>query len=78
LKNYKKLKRSFGVNELGMIDFPTKYSNVRISRIINSDKTGGCSFCFPHGCETTNATIGKYSSKRNWKSYRKNQWKKKI
>ena len=43
-----------------MIDFPKKYSNVKISRIYNTDKTGGCPWCFPHGFETNNSTIGKY------------------
>ena len=72
---FKKLKKAFGLNEFGMIDFPEKYSNVKISRFYNTDKTGGCSWCFPHGLETNNSTIGKYQNNRNWKSYRGNQWK---
>lgn len=33
----------------------------------------GCSYCFPHGCETINSKEIKFQ--RNWKKYRKTQWK---
>ena len=73
MKNYKKLKRAFGLNEMGLIDFPRKISNIQISRIVNHEKMGGCSFCFPHGFETTNATSAKNT--RSWKNHRLKQWK---
>ena len=78
MKHFKKLKKAFGINEIGMIDFPKKISNVKISRIHNTDKTGGCSYCFPHGFETNNSTISKYWNNKNWKSYRKYQYKNSI
>ena len=64
--------KAFGKNELGLVDFPKKISNVKISRL-KFGKLRGCSWCFPHGWETTNATISK--NKRSWKFYRKNQYK---
>lgn len=75
MKCYKKFKDTFGLNAFGEIDFPRKISNVRISRIRNTDSRGGCSFCFPHGWETTNAKWDK--NQRNWKKYRRSQWKQK-
>lgn len=75
MKHFKKLKKAFGLNEIRIIDFPKKISNVKISRIYNTDKTGGCSFCFPHGIDTNNSKISKYRNNVNWKSYRKTQWK---
>lgn len=71
-KSKKRLKKVFGTNELGMIDYPPKFSNVRIARI-NFGNIRGCSWCFPHGWETDNATADSYQ--RNWKKYRKTQWK---
>ncbi|GGG07131.1 hypothetical protein GCM10011344_04560 [Dokdonia pacifica] len=73
MKNYKKLKEAFGLNEYGLIDFPKKISNIKISRIVNHEKMGGCSYCFPHGYETVNATVGKNT--RSWKNNRLKQWK---
>lgn len=73
MRHFKKLKRTFGLNEFGTIDFPEKYSNIKISRIYNTDKRGGCTWCFPHGFETTNSKQSKFT--RNWKKYRKTQWK---
>lgn len=73
MKHYKRFKKVFGVNAYGLIDFPKKYSNVKISRISNHSKMGGCSFCFPHGMETTNSKYAKFT--RNWKRYRKTHWK---
>ncbi len=63
--------KAFGLNEIGMVDFPTKYSNVNISRYVNQGN--GCDRCFPHGCETYNSKANKYQ--KNWKKYRKQQWK---
>ncbi|WP_272149268.1 phosphate ABC transporter substrate-binding protein [Tenacibaculum aiptasiae] len=73
MKNLKRLKKVFGLNEYGFIDFPKKISNVKVSREINYVKMGGCSFCFPHGFETINSTISKNT--RSWKKNRKKQWK---
>jgi hypothetical protein len=70
---YKKCyRKAFGLNEAGLIDFPAKISNVRIERI-EWGNLMGCSWCFPHGWETINSTIGK--QQRNWKKYRKKRWK---
>lgn len=73
MKNSKKMKKAFGLNELGFIDFPKKTSNVKISRIAHHEDMGGCSYCFPHGYETINSTLSKNT--RSWKKNRKNQWK---
>lgn len=73
MKN-KKLKDAFGVNEYQLIDFPKKISNVQISRILYGDEMG-CSWCFLHGIETINSKEIKFQ--RNWKKFRKTQWKNK-
>ncbi|MBL7879190.1 MAG: phosphate ABC transporter substrate-binding protein [Chryseobacterium gambrini] len=72
MKKIKTLKKSFGSNEFGLVDFPKKISNVQISRILYGDEMG-CSYCFPHGFETINSKEIKFQ--RNWKKYRKPQWK---
>ena len=73
MRHRKQFVKAFGLNEFGKVDFPEKISNTRISRIQNSDKMGGCSYCFPHGIDTTNS---KYSKRtRNWKKYRRKQYK---
>lgn len=72
MKNFKKLKKALGKDEMGNIAFPIKMSNVQLSRIINGDKRG-CSWCFPHGWETSNSTQN--NNQRNWKKFRKTQWK---
>lgn len=66
-------KRQFGVDEFGFTLIPSKFSNVKVSRIYNTDKTGGCSYCFPHGIECNNSSHR--NSERNWKSHRNNQWR---
>ncbi|PQJ82612.1 metallophosphoesterase family protein [Polaribacter glomeratus] len=78
MKHFKKFKKAFGLNEIRLIDFPKKQSNVKISRICNSDKRGGCSWCFSHGIDTNNSKSSKYWNNRSWKSYRNNQFKKNI
>ena len=71
--NEKKVfRKAFRLNEFGLVDFPKKISNVKISRLKYGEERG-CSWCFPHGWETTNATVAK--NKKNWKNHRKNQWK---
>lgn len=72
MKKIKTLKKSFGYNEFGLVDFPKKISNVQISRILYGNEMG-YSYCFPHGYETINSKEIKFQ--RNWKKYRKTQWK---
>jgi hypothetical protein len=72
MKKLKPLRQSFGINEQGLIDFPKKISNVQISRILYGNEMG-CSWYFPHGYETFNSKEIKFQ--RNWKEYRKTQWK---
>lgn len=70
MNELKGLKKAFGVNELGFVDIPKKISNIKIARILFGDERG-CSHCFPHGYETTNATVSK--NRRSWKNNRKFQ-----
>ena len=72
MKNFKKLKKALGKDEMGNIAFPIKMSDVQLSRIVNGDKRG-CSWCFSHGWETSNSTQN--NNQRNWKKFRKTQWK---
>jgi hypothetical protein len=72
MKKFKKLKDAFGLNELLIINFPSKMSSTKVSRIINGENMG-CSWCFPHGYETINASSNKYQ--RSWKKFRDKQWK---
>ncbi len=53
-------------------ELPVKCGNVRISRIVNGQERG-CSYCFPHGFETSNATWRK--KKRSWKYHRRQQYR---
>lgn len=69
MKTIKALEKAFGVDEYGFVDYPVKISNVKVSRFINA----GCPFCFPHGFEEGNSTIGKNT--RSWKCNRKKQYK---
>ena len=68
-----RMQRMFGIDELGIIDVPRKFSNIRISRIQNFIERGGCPFCFPHGDETSNSKYG--NLQKNWKKFRRTQWK---
>lgn len=68
-------KRIDSVNKLlGEIDedskLPDKISNIKLSRL-KDDR--GCSYCFPHGIETDNASSKK--NNKSWKKHRKNKWK---
>ncbi|MBO0356370.1 hypothetical protein J0X19_00295 [Hymenobacter sp. BT186] len=73
MKRVKKLKQAFGTVEEGhFAAFPVKFSNVQVSRVIFGN-TRGCAYCFPHGPETSNATLAK--QQRSWKHYRRTQWK---
>jgi len=68
-----KLRQVFSTNTQGIADMPEKISGVRVARILHTDERGGCSFCFPHGPETTNAA--QKNKRRSWKNHRKNRWK---
>ncbi|WP_333597483.1 phosphate ABC transporter substrate-binding protein [Chryseobacterium flavum] len=72
MKKIKAVRQKFGFNEYGLIDFPKKISGVQITRIMYGDEIG-CAYCFPHGFEVVNAKYTKFQ--RNWKKYRKTQWK---
>ena len=71
MKEKKAFVKAFGLNEQGLVDFPTKMSNVRISRIELGEFLG-CSHCFPRN-PCTGSGRGQFI--RNWKSYRKKQHK---
>lgn len=49
---------------------PSKVSGVRMSRIKDDM---GCSYCFPHGRETRNASLKK--RRRSWKFNRAHRWR---
>lgn len=68
MKNCKIFKKAFGLNAFELIDYPSKISNIKVSRLKNGNKMG-CSRCFPHGFETINSTI--VNRQRNWKKFRK-------
>jgi hypothetical protein len=72
MKNKKQVLKAFGKNEFGLIDFPTKISNIQISRLLVGEIMG-CAYCFPHGIETTNSVYE--NRQRNWKKNRKTKWK---
>jgi hypothetical protein len=52
---------------------PSHLSSRSAARILHVRERGGCSHCFPHGFETTNATESKRT--RSWKSKRKTQYR---
>ncbi len=72
MKRKKQLKQSFGVNEFGLVDFPSKVSGTQISRLLVGDIMG-CSYCFPHGIETKNSHWK--NRQRSWKKHRKTKRK---
>ncbi len=72
-ENTRRYVRAFGIDESGYLLLPPKMSNVKLSRIEHFEDRGGCAFCYPHGIETTNATLGK--NKRSWKHHRKTQYR---
>ena len=69
----KKEKKAFGIDEEGSPLIPPKFSNVKMSRIHNYEKMGGCPYCFPHGHETVNSRWN--NQERSWKRHRKTQWR---
>jgi hypothetical protein len=67
------LLKAFGVLTEVLADLPTKVGNVRIARLVFSQARGGCTYCFPHGPETTNSTRNK--NRRSWKHHRESQYR---
>lgn len=67
-------RKAFGLDEHGFVALPSKFSNVQIARLEFGNKRG-CSWCFPHGWETDNSTVGK--NRKNWKNHRKTQYRSK-
>ncbi|MDA0323886.1 MAG: phosphate ABC transporter substrate-binding protein [Verrucomicrobia bacterium] len=65
------LGRRFGYDEHGFVDLPARLGGTKISRVF-AESRGECGFCFPHGPETSNATIK--SRLRSWKRHRKHQY----
>ncbi len=72
MKRNSRLLKAFGKNEFELADLPSTVSGVFISRIIINTDTG-CSWCFPHGYETSNSH--QTNNQRNWKRKRKQKWK---
>jgi hypothetical protein len=72
MKDNKKLKKAFGVNEYEFAEISIKISNVKISRFKNYKKMGGCPFSFPHGVDCTNGTVHKKF--KSWKHFRNHQY----
>jgi len=73
MRRKKQYRKAFGIDEYGFPTIPSKYSNIKISRIKNFKKMGGCDHCFPHGIECTNSAVSKVQ--KSWKQYRKKQYK---
>lgn len=67
------VKLLFGKDEEGLPLIPQKIGSRRLARIEHAIERGGCTICFPHGPETTNATWKK--SKKSWKVRRKTRYK---
>ena len=63
---------AYGENEAGLADVPKKVSGTTVSRILHGEEMG-CSFCFPHGIETSNSRLRKLQ--RNWKRQRETPWR---
>ena len=71
MKREQQFEKAFGLNEFGVADMPKKVSNMQISRLVYCKKE--CSYCFPHGWETSNSTLK--NNQRSWKQFRKTRWK---
>lgn len=67
------MRRGFGRDEHGQPLLPAKFGNVKLSNIEHRRERGGCSLCYPHGPETTNATSRKNT--RSWKQHRPTRFK---
>lgn len=64
-----RLGKTFGCDEFDLIDRPAKIGSRKLARILHAREQGGCTYCFPHGPETTNSTASK--KRRSWKYHRK-------
>lgn len=73
MKDCNGLRRAFGVDDDGFSAIPPKFGNVAVARLVWASEKGGCTYCFPHGPETTNATCKKH--RRSWKLYRRKQYR---
>lgn len=73
MKTEKAMQRAFGTDEYGFANIRGKVGNVKVSRFHNAQARGGCTICFPHGCDTNNSHDK--NSQKNWKKHRANQWK---
>lgn len=65
--------KMLGIDEYGFLRLPVKYSNVKLSRLIN-DRGRGYAPDFPHGEDVENSRW--LNVQRNWKRHRKAQSKK--
>lgn len=71
-----RFEKAYGVLEScerAVVDLPAHVSSRAYARIANVRESGGCSFCFPHGPETVNASIAK--NRRSWKHTRRQQFR---
>ena len=62
------LASAFGREEGGVPEALPRIGGARLARLLHARERGGCSRCFPHGVETTNATSHKNT--RSWKHRR--------
>jgi hypothetical protein len=72
-KSRKTLNLAFGEDEARIPAIPAKVGSRRVSGLLCCRARGGCSYCFPHGFETTNSTQSK--KRRSWKHYRKTRFR---
>ena len=73
-KDHKKVRRALGSDEAGFAH-TSRMSNVMLSRLTHS-KQEGCSRCFPHGIDNSNAT--QLKNRRSWKNHRKTKWRRPV
>lgn len=73
MKAERVLKKAFGTDEFGFANITGKIGNIKVSRFQNAVERGGCTYCFPHGFETTNSHLK--NMQRSWKKHRNTQWK---
>jgi hypothetical protein len=66
-------RRRFGAGDLGTTGGPGALGSRAAARIDHCRERGGCSWCFPHGPETTNSTQA--SSARTWKRRRQARYR---
>lgn len=69
------LNKAFGKTAEGFPDLPQKIGSVQLARLLHG-RQRGCSFCLPHGLETSNSKFNK--DLRCWKRYRKTQYREAV